>query len=560
MALLTAGGVLLAGCRATPSQKAQVRPHGVPESFVIQNQATPDPAEQARIDAHAHYAAGIVHAASGDPALALDEFHEAALSDPANETLALEVSMNFARAGQLEKAATLLERSAERPESSGALFARLGAIYFQLNKLDLAARANRIAIKKSPRLLAGYQNLFLIYAQNKQPKEARAMLDDAAKVSQPDAEYLIALGGLYARLAVQFADEKQTATARAGDIFQRAAKMNPRDPDLRLLLADGLSSVGKNDEAGSIYLELLQDMPDVPVVRENVRAKLADIYLRSNDPKRATNLLQAIIRDHPTDARAYYFLGSIAMDETNHALAAECFSKTILLNPNFEPAYSELASVQLAENKPTAAQATLEAGRGKFPGSFPLRYLSGIVASHLKNYISAVQYFTEAEVIAQAMTTGTKPLNYIFYFQFGAACERRGDIAQAEKQFEKCLQLSPNFDEAQNYLGFMWADHGTNLARARDLIESALKAEPKNAAYLDSMAWVLFKQNQPGEALEFELKALANSEEDDAEIFHHLGDIYAALGQTEKAREAWRKSLGVEPNDDVRKKLGENPK
>src|SRR4029077_15474753 len=98
---------------------------------------------------------------------------------------------------------------------------------------------------------------------------------------------------------------------------------------------------------------------------------------------------------------------------------------------------------------------------------------------------------------------GQKRLMDSFYFQFGAACERAGDFAQSEKYFEKCLDLAPNFSQAQNYLGYMWAERGEKLDRARDLIEKALKAEPKNAAYLDSMGWVLFKLQRPKEALDY---------------------------------------------------------
>ena len=93
------------------------------------------------------------------------------------------------------------------------------------------------------------------------------------------------------------------------------------------------------------------------------------------------------------------------------------------------------------------------------------------------------------------------------------------------------------------------------LDKARELIEKAVKAEPKNAAYLDSMAWVLFKLNQPAEALPYALKAAELSEQPDATVYDHIGDIYAALKQPEKAREAWRKSLALEPNEEIRKKL-----
>jgi Tfp pilus assembly protein PilF len=103
----------------------------------------------------------------------------------------------------------------------------------------------------------------------------------------------------------------------------------------------------------------------------------------------------------------------------------------------------------------------------------------------------------------------------------------------------------------------MWAEHGTNLDNARDLIEKALKAEPKNAAYLDSMAWVLFKIGKPKEALDYALKSVAAPEEPDPTEYDHLGDIYKALNQPDRAREAWQKSLSLEPNDAVKKKLEE---
>jgi tetratricopeptide (TPR) repeat protein len=156
-------------------------------------------------------------------------------------------------------------------------------------------------------------------------------------------------------------------------------------------------------------------------------------------------------------------------------------------------------------------------------------------------------------VIAQA--TDPKLLNEAFYFQIGATYERKGDLEQAEKYFQKCLKLAPDSSEAMNYLGYMWAEHGMKLEEANELIEKAVKAEPKNAAYLDSLAWVRFKLGRAKEALDPELKAVELSEEPDATVYDHLGDIYAALKQMEKARESWRKSISIEPNDGIKKKI-----
>jgi tetratricopeptide (TPR) repeat protein len=227
--------------------------------------------------------------------------------------------------------------------------------------------------------------------------------------------------------------------------------------------------------------------------------------------------------------------------------------KTLVFRPSFEQAYYDLAAAQLAADRAGDASDTLRSAKSRFPTRFITEFLMALASQHLKNYADAITHFTAAEIIAKA--GDPKSLNANFYFQAAIANERSGNREQAAKLFEKSLELQPDFPEAQNYLGYMWAEKGENLDRAKELIEKALKAEPKSAAYLDSMGWVLFKLNQPQPALEYLLKAVELNEEPDATLYDHLGDIYAALNETGKAREAWQKSLGVEANDEVKKKL-----
>jgi len=120
------------------------------------------------------------------------------------------------------------------------------------------------------------------------------------------------------------------------------------------------------------------------------------------------------------------------------------------------------------------------------------------------------------------------------------------------------LKLKPDFAEALNYLGYMWAEQGEQLDRAHEMIAKALKLQPKNAAYLDSMGWVLFKQGKPKKALDYILKAVELTKEPDPTLFDHLGDIYAALNEMDKARDAWGKSLAAEKSEVIQKKLDDS--
>jgi tetratricopeptide (TPR) repeat protein len=545
-AILATGGALVSGCGSAP-------PKGSSGSAIKRERAA-DAATEKRAEAHAHYAAGVIREMNNEQPAATEEYYQAALLDPGDEDLVLETSRRLLQSKQAENALTLLLRATAQPSASGQVYARLGLVYSQLGKADQAVAANRAAIRKSPGLLAGYHNLFLAYLTDKHPQEAINVLDEAARQPKPDADFLAGLAELYMSLGAQVPAQKDATKAKALLALNRAAKLSPVTPLQRLKLADGFNLLGEPDKAAQLYLEVLKQPPDLPLIEERVRANLTNIYLRGSDHKRATEQLQAILRDDPTNPQAHYYLGRLALEDKKPAEAADHFSKTVLLSPEFESGYYFLALAQMDMDQGSQALATLDKARQKFAQSFDLEFYTGLALSRQKSFAEALQHYVAAEVIAQA--TDPQQLREGFYFQMGAACERKGDYPQAEKYFEKCLQLAPEFVEAMNYLGYMWAEHGEKLDKARELIEKALKAEPKNAAYLDSLAWVLFKQKQAQEALPYALKAAELSEKPDATVYDHIGDIYEALKQPEKARDAWRKSISLEPNEEVSKKLG----
>ena len=74
-----------------------------------------------------------------------------------------------------------------------------------------------------------------------------------------------------------------------------------------------------------------------------------------------------------------------------------------------------------------------------------------------------------------------------------------------------------------------------------------MTAEPNNATYLDTYAWILFMKGRYSEAKSYIDQAL--SVESDSTIgpvvIEHAGDIYAMNGDTSKAVEYWKKALSM---------------
>jgi tetratricopeptide (TPR) repeat protein len=550
---LIAVAALHSGCKSDhlqPIEKKAVMSRSVPQDDIegISEEAVK------RTEAFARFSTGISYELNDKSELAQEQFYRAALADPSNERLALEICNRFSQSRQFDKAIEVLSKVAQQPQASGNIFSSLARVYLSSGKTNLAATAAESAVKKSPASISGYQILNEIFLQSGQQDAALKLLTTASRQTNSDAMFLVNLGELYGNLARAQSKGAEEITAKGVEVLDRAARQKPGNPNLRQKLADNFSGLGEIKKAAEIYLELLKEYNDMPLMRDALREKLANLYLQNSDKLKASEQLEAVVRDNPTRyPEAWYYLGNFAYDAKDYTKAGEYFARALLLNPDFPPAYYELAGVQINLGQAGEALKVLDKAREKFSTSFTGEFISAMAFARLKNYSDALKHFTAAEVIAEA--TDKSRLNYLFYFQIGSAHERIHDYAQAEKYLQKCLQLSPNFADALNYLGFMWADRGMKLDEARELIERALKVEPKNAAYLDSLGWVLYKLKKPQPALEYILQSIALDDKPDASVYDHLGDIYAALKQNEKARDAWQKSLAIESNVKVKEKL-----
>jgi tetratricopeptide (TPR) repeat protein len=341
--------------------------------------------------------------------------------------------------------------------------------------------------------------------------------------------------------------------AAALEILAQVRALKPEDPGISLRLADRYVQLGQAEQSEAVLRELQERSPRNPAAV----SRLAELYLRSGRIPEASRQLEALRKIDPANPVTYYFLGVVALQEKQFERARNHFERAVLLNPALEPAQTDLAVALLSLNRPEDAVAVLDRARKEVPPSFRLEYLSGVARSQLKRFDQALEAYLAAETLG---ATNQPPLtDHRFYFQVGALLERKGDEARCIEYLEKSLELKPDYDEALNHLGYLWAEKGKNLPRARAMIEQALQAEPENPAYMDSMGWVLFKLGRYPEALEWLTQARQKLTEPDATVLDHLGDAAAALGRWDLAREAWAASLKVESSAPVAKKLADAP-
>ena len=543
-------GLLLPGCSTVPR-----RPAATPAGVEGQDEASArrSPFVKGKADAFAHFAAGESDFDNDNAADTLQQWDAAALDDPSNERLVVEVAGQLLQNKDNEKAVAVLSKSASRPGASATVLAWLARAQLQAGRASQALATSKRAIRRQPGALDGYECNLEILFQNKRWAEAAGTLRRAARQVRAEPGVLLALSDLY---GVYLRDQPKDAAAetRAVALLDRIAQIHFTSPGLWQRVADDYARLNQEKKAADILTRLLADHAEPSPTRDLLHEKLAELYVQSDDRTNAMKQLQALIRDNPTHyPRAWFVLGELAYESANPAEAAEDFAHALHWDPTIEQAYYDLALAQLDQHRSREAFDTLEQARARFPKTFACEFYTGVVQAHVKNYPEAIHHFKEAEVIGLA--TNPSRLDQRFYFQFGAACEQGHAYKQAEQYLQKCVDLAPDFAEALNYLGYMLADRGDQLPRARRLIEKAVSLEPTNGAYLDSLGWVLFKLRQPRQALPQLLKAVQYTPEPDATVLDHLGEVYLALHQTNKAVAAWKKSISIEASEDVKHKL-----
>ena len=125
------------------------------------------------------------------------------------------------------------------------------------------------------------------------------------------------------------------------------------------------------------------------------------------------------------------------------------------------------------------------------------------------------------------------------------------EMALAEDNLQRAIDLNPNDASALNYLGYLWADEGRNLDRALSYIEDAVRLRPDSGYYADSLGWVYYRMDELDLSVSWLEKAFQLTP-GDIVISEHLADAYWRVGRWHEARYKWHYALELaDAADDI---------
>lgn len=119
-----------------------------------------------------------------------------------------------------------------------------------------------------------------------------------------------------------------------------------------------------------------------------------------------------------------------------------------------------------------------------------------------------------------------------------------GDFKGAEATLRELLKETPGNPIAMNNLGYFLLERNERFEEAFILIEHAVKIDPTNPSYLDSLGWAYFKLGKLPEAEKY-LKDALRFDSSSGTIHEHLGDVYQKQGKFDLAKSSWTRAVSL---------------
>ncbi|MBC7327861.1 tetratricopeptide repeat protein [bacterium] len=131
------------------------------------------------------------------------------------------------------------------------------------------------------------------------------------------------------------------------------------------------------------------------------------------------------------------------------------------------------------------------------------------------------------------------PNDEIYYF-LGQFLYLQGKMDEAEKSWEKALQLNPSNPFVLNDLGYLWVEKNKKLDEAIEMLEKAAKMV-RSPEILDSLGWAYLKYGKMKEGLQL-LKKAVQGNPYSWEIRYHLAIAYKQVGDEASAKVELKKA------------------
>ena len=436
---------------------------------------------------------------------------------------------------QKDKAIGLLEAMSVRfPEKTESLFSLLD-LYNQAEDYDkVITTLNRLEDKigKSEQLT---MEKFRIYLQKKDNKSAFQEIESLVNEYPLDMRYQVVLGDVYMQNG-----KKQEAF----DTYQKVLSTDPDNVMARLSLASYYDEIGEK-ELYKLQLDSLLLNKKIPSeAKLNVmRQVIAQNEQAGADSTQVITIFDRILQQDPDDDQIPMLYSQYLWAKNMKESSVPVLERVLQIDPTNKAARMMLLEIAVQKEDFEQVIKICEPGVEATPDALEFYFYLAIaynqaergddVLALSKKALEHVTADTKKEIVAD------------FYTIMGDAYHTKGMMDEAYNAYDSALVYNPVNIGALNNYAYYLSEEKRDLDKAEEMSYKTVKAEPNNATYLDTYAWILFVKGNYAEARIYIDNAMKADGDKSDVVVEHCGDIYYMTGDVDGALKYWQQSLDM---------------
>lgn len=256
----------------------------------------------------------------------------------------------------------------------------------------------------------------------------------------------------------------------------------------------------------------------------------------------AKKMMETIKTQYPKSGIVYSLEGDYYLSHLSIDSARLSYLKAVEHSPNTGEIWDKIFRISLQNKKYSLLLQDAKKAIKSNSDSPILYYYKGFAHYQQQQYDSTVQALETAK---KSQPTGDLDLqiNHLLAETY----YKNNQLEKAWNTYELILEATPNDPHTLNNYSYFLALSDTRLSQAESMSKTLMRLKPNEATYIDTYAWVLFKNKKYAKALKaIEPIALKSTS---AEVIEHYGDILAKNNRITEAITQWKKALTLDPNN-----------
>lgn len=459
---------------------------------------------------------------------------KAANLEPTNSTYQETLANTYINLRQYDKAAAVLETLYDKHRDRDDVLGVLVQLYEEQQEYEAAIEtlAKLETVEgKSERLSYAKSNFYT------QLGDKKAAINEMKRLADqyPNDQYY---RGLYANTLFVNGQKK-----KALELYNDILRIEPENRNALLALLAYEKDEGDPDKAAALTEQVLLSKNITSQDRILLmRQEIGQSEQEGGDSTRVLYLFHKMLEQPQMDAdiatlcATYMHLKQMPNDTISAVL-----EQVLQVAPDDAPARLQLVNYAWQADDMARVITLCQDARQYNPDEMAFYYYQGMAyyrqdqldqaLNAFQNGISVINEESDTDIVSD------------FYAVMGDILHQKGLDEEAFAAYDSCLVWKDDNIGCLNNYAYYLSEKDMQLDKAEHMSYRAIKAEPKNATYLDTYAWILFKQQRYAEAKIYIDQTLQCDTDSSAVLLEHAGDIYFHVGDKERALLLWQQAL-----------------